>query len=141
MTLIYLAARYTRREELLAYAGDLGVRGHNVTSRWLLGNHQVSDDGLRDDANAADRLRFATEDWEDLQRAETVVAFTESPRSEFSRGGRHVELGAALAWGKRVIVVGPAENVFCCLPQVVRVDTWPEALALVWSARTDIAAF
>ena len=34
------------------------------------------------------------------------------------RGGRHVEFGLAIAWGKPVYLVGERENVFHWLPQV-----------------------
>lgn len=111
---IYLAARYSRREELVLYRAILTKFGHTVTSRWLNGNHQISDDGLSAEAAEEERIRFAEEDWEDLTDAEVVVSFTEPPRATNSRGGRHVEFGAAMALGKRVIVVGPRENVFHC---------------------------
>jgi hypothetical protein len=46
MSRVYLAARYSRREELCRYADDLRAIGHTITSRWLDGNHQVDDRGL-----------------------------------------------------------------------------------------------
>lgn len=125
---IYLAARYSRREELNGYKRDLEQRGHEVTSRWLLGSHQIDDAGLSDEAHQVERQRFAQEDWEDLQAADVVISFTEAPRSSSSRGGRHVEFGAALALGKICVVVGPRENVFHCLPQVTVVDRWYQIL-------------
>lgn len=66
MSRIYLAARYSRREELCAYGDDLWTLGHTVTSRWLAGNHQVSDDGLLAEGTREERERFARDDWEDL---------------------------------------------------------------------------
>lgn len=126
---IYLAARYSRREELLRYALDLGEVNHEVTSRWIKGNHQVSDAGLSEEGTEAERLRFAMEDWHDLIAAEACVSFTEQPRSSASRGGRHVEFGAALAMQKLCVVVGPRENVFHCLPRVIVYPTWDEALS------------
>ncbi len=115
---IYLAARYSRRQELCAVRAILRSAGHVVTSRWLDGDHQVSDRGLSEQAEEAARVRFAVEDWEDLLAADCCVSFTEAPRTELTRGGRHVEFGAALALGKRCLVVGHRENVFHCLPQV-----------------------
>jgi len=132
-SLVYLAARYSRREELLSYRAQLEAMGFTVTSRWLNGAHQVDNNGLQlgDDGErlveaCADPIAgdFATEDMADVAAAYTVVAFTEPPRSSASRGGRHVELGMALAWAKRVIVVGPRENVFCWLPYVEHFDEW-----------------
>ncbi len=124
MARIYLAARYTRREELLGYKADLEALGHTVTSRWLNGAHQISDTGLSEEGTREERERFAREDWADLREAEWTIAFTEEPRVSNSRGGRHVELGAALAWGQRVTIIGPRENVFCCLEWVEHHDAW-----------------
>ena len=43
--LIYLAARYSRLEELQGYAVDLRAIGHRVEARWLLGDHQIHEGG------------------------------------------------------------------------------------------------
>lgn len=116
---IYLASRYSRLVELCEYKSILeALYAVEVTSRWLLGNHQVDDAGLSQEAKAEERERFAVEDFEDLMAADCVMSFTETPRSTNSRGGRHVEFGMALAAGKRCIVIGPRENVFHCLPNV-----------------------
>ena len=79
-------------------------------------------------AAEAERLRFASEDWSDLLGSDICISFTETPRNTHSRGGRHVEFGAALALGKRCIIVGPRENVFHCLLEVERADSWPAVL-------------
>lgn len=56
-----------------------------------------------------------------------LIAFTERPRANLaSRGGRHVELGMAIALSKTIVIVGPRENVFCTLPGIVHHDTWPD---------------
>ena len=98
---IYLAARYSRIDELNRYANDLRAMGHIITSRWLQGAHQIGDDGLSEEASRAERERFAMEDWADLMAADCCISFTEPPRSSNSRGGRHVEFGAAVAAGNR----------------------------------------
>ena len=128
---IYLAARYSRREELLVYKAELEAAGHRVPARWLLGEHQAHDGALEIEA-AAESIpgiarAFAEDDVEDLRAADLLIAFSEPPRSGNSRGGRHVEFGMALAWGRPIIVIGPAENVFHTLPGVQRWPTW-EAL-------------
>lgn len=138
--IIYLAARYTRRLELCGYREQLTGLGHKVTSRWLNGSHQIDSEGrplgdtgeLLFEAGAPEidhfRWKFAQDDLEDILASETLIAFTEEPRSGHSRGGRHVELGIALGTGKRIIVAGPRENVFCWLPQIEHYDTWPDLL-------------
>jgi nucleoside 2-deoxyribosyltransferase len=130
---VYLASRYSRHEELQSYRDELEKIGFTVTSRWINGDHQINDQGLSDEAKASERLRFAMEDWEDLRAADICISFTEIPRSSNSRGGRHVEFGAALAYGKTCIVVGPRENVFHCLPHIVWFAAWADALAFLTS--------
>lgn len=128
---IYLAARYSRRDELNRYATELASYGHEITSRWLAGNHQIDDQGLSVEAKAEERTRFAQEDYDDLCAADCCIAFTEPPRSTNSRGGRHVEFGIALARSQWVIVVGPRENVFHCLPHVEVFATWEDAIPVL----------
>lgn len=128
---IYLAARYSRRDELAGYARELRELGHEVTSRWLAGNHQISDAGLSEEGSREERERFATEDFNDLMAADAVISFTEPPRSNHSRGGRHVEFGIALGLGKFVFVVEHRENVFHCLPHVRFFSTWEQCLQTI----------
>jgi hypothetical protein len=147
---VYLAARYSRREELCIYRSWLIAAGATVTSRWLDGDHQITDGQLlgadnvaaiegdsQHEAAVALRRRFALEDWDDLKRADLVVSFTEPPRSNASRGGRHVEFGAAVAWDIRCMVVGPRENVFHCLPGVEVYDDWLTCSADIARALLD----
>jgi hypothetical protein len=114
MLKIYLAARYSRNEEMRKYAERLNQLGHTVTSRWINGSHEISDAKEAHDSNA----RFAFEDMNDLIDSEYCVSFTDQPRSSYGRGGRHVELGIALGIGKRCAIIGPRENVFHYLPTI-----------------------
>jgi hypothetical protein len=148
---IYLASRYSRRVELCGYRDALAKVGHDVTSRWLNGSHQIGDFGqpIGDKGEAlvegdkgcdseeaqALRIKFAQEDVCDVLAAQIVVSFTEPPRSNASRGGRHVEFGIALALNKPVIVVGYRENIFHWMPQVQFFPTWPKALQYLASIR------
>lgn len=101
---VYLAGRYTRREELCGYANHLRALGLRVEARWLLGTHQVHGEEA---ARAVEEhikipLRegrlFASDDVEDVMKANVLIAFTETPESAgSSRGGRHVEWGIGLA--------------------------------------------
>jgi hypothetical protein len=144
VTEVYLAARYTRREELCDYRAELQARGFEVPARWLHGSHQMTDQGMAlgaleaavedpdgvslDQARTiALREKFALDDFEDVTRADLIVAFTEAPRQANSRGGRHVEFGIALGRGTPVIIVGPRENIFTCLPWVKVYASWLEA--------------
>lgn len=141
---IYLAARYSRREELCAYRTQLEVLGHTVTSRWLNGKHQIDSSGkpigdageaLVEDHDesthvkaAALRESFAREDLQDVLAADLLIAFTEVPRSGHSRGGRHVEFGIALGRQTPICIVGPRENIFCWLPYIPVVESFEGCL-------------
>lgn len=153
---VYLAARYSRREELVGYRNDLNQLGSiipglylRVTSRWLNGSHEahkLGPNGMRviprSGYTNTQARRFAREDLADIDEADVVVVFTEEhvPRGNVGRGGRHVEFGYALAKGKKIIVVGPIENVFYSLinesdlPGVRVADDWIEArrILLKW---------
>ena len=128
---IYLAARYSRWHELTDYAQQLRACGFVITSRWLEGCSPLSSEGLSEEAPFEQRIKLAQQDWEDLMAADICISFTEPPRSGNTRGGRHVEMGAALAAQKRIIVVGHRENVFHCLPQVEFHRTWQECFQVL----------
>lgn len=121
---IYLAARYSRHQELYAYASQLKKLGYEITSRWIYGNHQISDEALLSGDDNDLRERFAIEDYEDLKAADLVISFTEEPRSGHSRGGRHVEFGMALVLDKGLVVIGHRENIFHCMPGVQFFPDW-----------------
>jgi len=141
---IYLAARYSRRDELCEHRRSIESLGHTVTSRWLNGLHQISDAGqpigdsgeslVEDDDEsthvkaASLRSKFALDDFQDVMTCELLIAFTEPPRSSASRGGRHVELGLALGTMKRVWVIGYRENIFCWMEDVVFFETIEDAI-------------
>lgn len=128
---VYLAARYSRHSEMRGYASQLRGLGHGVTSRWILGDHEIRTSGHAEDEEF--QVVWALEDWADLSAASVVISFTERPGdiAGRARGGRHTEYGMALALGKRVLVVGYRENVFHHLPQAEFCPTWNDALALL----------
>lgn len=99
---IYIAAGFGAQRWMRSFRDELVRNGHEVTSRWL-------DD---DDRNRAEILR-AVEDIEDIDRAEIFLFFASTLST---RGGRHVELGYAMAREKRLIRVGLPTNAFEHLP-------------------------
>ena len=127
--IIYLASRYDRLVEMNGYADRLRQAGHVISSRWLDGTHQLhpgiehlSTGGFTEDSDGVPMaaLPFGKDDVADIKASDTLVFFAERPESHSKRGGRHVEFGIALALGKRIMVVGPRENIFHCLPQIER---------------------
>lgn len=117
---IYLMARYSRHEEMQQVAKALQLLGHTVTSRWIWGNHRAHDEAIGTGTITNIEKQIAQNDVFDLWTAECAIGFSEELRTP-TRGGRHVELGMALAWGKQVIIVGGYEHVFHTLPQIVHI--------------------
>lgn len=117
---IYLSARYERRLELCGYREQIEQRGHTVTSRWLNGA-PVGIEALiesDDEDGLWYRVMAAQDDMEDIESSDLLIAFSEPPESDASRGGRHVEFGFALALNVPLWVVGPPENIFHWLTDV-----------------------
>ena len=127
--LIYLAGRYSRRLELEVKAEELRDAGHRVEAQWLTGDHEWQGRSGKAQFSTELAQRWALEDLNDVLAADCVISFTEEPRTELNRGGRHIEFGIALAAGKRLLVVGWRENIFHTLPQVEFYERWSEALA------------
>lgn len=120
MSRIYIASRYSRKPEMLKYISVLESAGHTVQADWLQSNHDHTPS-----------IDCAEIDITDVSACDIFLTFTEEPRTTNSRGGRHVEFGMALALKKRLIIVGPEENIFHSLPQVERVDTFRELKYLI----------
>ena len=126
---IYLAARYSRRDEIQQYKKILEDEGFYVTSTWLEDVPEHEQD-ITDMAEAADRSipisvrPLAETDVADVLRSDTLVFFSEPPVSTYARGGRHVEFGLALGLARRIIVVGPRENIFHTLGCVEHFTCW-----------------
>ena len=118
---VYLAAKFDRRDEMRAVADTLHTCGHDVVSRWL---NAEKDDSESDDAA---QTLWAIVNIADVLRCDVLVFFSERAGSPgAARGGRQVDLGAALAAGKKVIVVGPVEHVYHRHPRVTVVRNLTE---------------
>lgn len=125
-TAVYLSSRSARRNELLVIAEECRQAGFKVASKWLWA--APADVGDPVAAAAA-----AQKDLDGLREADLFVGFTESVATNpAGRGGRHLELGVALALGQRVVLVGPEpEHVFHSLPEIERYRDWAEARSAV----------
>jgi hypothetical protein len=105
---IYLAARFTRIDEMRGYADELKEDGHEITASWVYGGEE----GL----TFSD---IASLDIADVLRCDTLVKFTEPYGTPVPGGGRHSEWGVALATKKALYLVGPKEQVFDWYPGVI----------------------
>lgn len=114
----YLAARFGRREEMKDIRAVLRSEGEEVHARWLDLETDMTDPLSTDEK----RTRDAIMDAEDVTKCDGILCFTEDPDNPNvtgrGRGGRHVEFGLALALNKRVVVIGPRENIFHWLPNI-----------------------
>lgn len=127
MLRIYLAARYSRRLEMVGYADQLRALGYTISSSWIDGHHETRPD-IDATGTIAEQGSWADEDVYDLQQSDAIICFA-NPPGEPGRGGRHVEFGLAIAYGLRLALVGQREHVFHCLPEVDQYDTWEQCLA------------
>lgn len=116
---VYIAGRYSRRDEFRVVAKQLIEMGHEVTSRWLHEstplNHTMED--LRPSYAEASAIA----DLEDIDHADAVLFYSESELTP--RGGRHFEMGWAAGKGKAIYVIGPRENIFHYIPTVHNITT------------------
>lgn len=110
---VYLAASWNRRDLMRAYRDRLAQRGIECTSRWL------------DGPAGAHPGVASLMDLNDIRRADVML----------TSGGRHFECGFecgfAFAIGKKIVVIGPRENVFHHLRQIHAVESLEAAIAVI----------
>ena len=112
---IYIAAPYPVRDDAIKAMLILEAAGHEVTSGWLRAPNELGDE-------------WARKDLEDVAAAEVLLALNATEWENAGTGGRHVELGYALALNKRVVLIGNRSNIFHYLNMVHVVDHINEAL-------------
>jgi nucleoside 2-deoxyribosyltransferase len=98
-------------------------RNFIITSRWI---DVKESNPMQDAAIAADQELAANRcrvDLDDIDRAEIFVMFTDTPSTS---GGRHTELGYAIARERVIFIVGPRENIFQAGEGVIHFATWDD---------------
>ncbi len=131
---IYLAARFSRKDELNGYRRILERDGCEVTSRWLTGVHEwigTVDEFIPHTAQQA----FANDDLEDIERSGLFLYFADPPDNRGTRGGKDFELGYAYATGIPCIVVGHRSHVFTHLRDMVFCECFDAARAYIGDLR------
>lgn len=123
----YFAARYDHNALMRTYRDELETKlvGSKVNSAWIdLHGGQVvkSFDSATLDANPDECWQYGNRDLNDMIEADTIVNFTTYDGG--GKGGRHVEFGVAMVWSKRLVIVGPRENVFHTHPKVEVYPRW-----------------
>lgn len=117
---IYVAAKWCDRETVRLIYSRLVAAGHCITLDWT---HHEND-------SLEDKIRWAELDIEGVRQCDCLVAVFQYERHQ---RGAFMEVGAALAWSKPVIVIGKAENTSTLLhhPLVVKVDNVGECLDFI----------
>lgn len=129
---IYIAARFSRREEAGEVAAILTDLGHSITSSWIW---QPASEMYREDGpNFAGEA--AQKDLDEVESSDTLVYLSEMEDNIWGRGGRHVEFGAALAFRKDVWVIGPMENLFHYLQSVLHFDCLDDLVQYMQESET-----
>lgn len=119
-----------------SYAEQLRILGFEVTSRWMMEQDKGGETDLTEEdgstrMDAKDlAISYGIRDLRNIIAADTLVEF--NPGRALIRNTRVAELGAALALGKQVVVIGPEnpkykariDNIFVLLSE----GTLPEDL-------------
>lgn len=113
---VYICARYGRKAEALELAERLEDLGVRITSTWI---RQVGDEMGYVTGTTQD---FAIKDVQEVRDADGIVYLSEPEDNPWGRGGRHVEFGMAIAFGKQLHLIGPLENLFHYLPNIIQCD-------------------
>jgi|SRR5580700_512716 nucleoside 2-deoxyribosyltransferase len=115
---IYIAACFGQQAEVREKADQLTQAKHVCTSNWRY--EKPSGDGS-EAKHASKYLQAAMQDLRDIDSSDLLVLLAGQVSTT---GGKHFEVGYAVAKGKQVVVVGAPENVFhWTLP---RFATWQE---------------
>jgi len=116
---VYLAADSSQQETMRELRELLRKRNIECTSRWLDVDLLANKGQLYSEAELA---HWAQTDLEDVESAHVLVAFNPESHQKQGTGGRHVELGYAIAMKIPIIYVGEKrENIFHHHPYVVAV--------------------
>jgi len=124
---IYIAARYSRKKEMQSLASLVKKVGYEVISTW----HEdtaVEQEGNFNDENKDMWRDLAKQDLTELENAQILIFFSESPNVGVPRGGRHVEYGFFLHRRRhnrdlKIYIIGPVENLFNYFADEIFPDT------------------
>lgn len=116
---VYIAAPYQLKDEAIRLGHVLAKHGIELASSWLL-TEQMPDSDVE-----------ARKDLLDVSAANVFVALNPAAWSNQGTGGRHVELGYALALQKPIVLRGARSNVFHHLPRIRVVDSDETMVAAV----------
>jgi nucleoside 2-deoxyribosyltransferase len=121
---IYVAAPFCTRDTVAQGVVEaLEAAGHEITSTWIESTREIGHATIGTSKGSSDEeaRRHALMDISDIEGSDAVVMVSseyaiiqgyDGPAEWLHTGGRHVEVGVALAAGKAVHILGEPENVF-----------------------------
>lgn len=124
MDSVYICARFGRQEEARELAERLVPLGLSITSSWLWQHaDEMYNHSPKESAEAA------IKDVREVRAADGIIYLSEKEDNPWGRGGRHVEFGVAVAEDLQLHVIGPLENLFHYLPDVLQYDSIDDFIA------------
>ncbi len=130
-TRVYVAASWREAASARAAMAKLVEHGCVVTRDWT----DLAAQYPGDEAPVQEARNHALDDLIGVRTCDVLLLLTHKPSSS---GGLWVELGAAIADQKRIVIAGPVRNVFCHLA-AERYDTDEEAIAAICYRRRTVA--
>jgi hypothetical protein len=133
---VYIAAPYSKKDQMNVYAAELLAGGVEVTSSWLKEIHPPTIE--MPDLTHEDHQKYAIQDIKDVRAAKVMVFFTD-PTKQIVRAGRHVEFGIAIERRMSIFVIGTErENIFHHAPGVMHFKSWEEVRDLLIAMSADL---
>lgn len=120
--MIYIAASFPYKYRALEFKDFLHSVGYAVSSGWIQKAKGYDTD--EDPEEKKQRLIAASaDDFAEVRACDTFVMFTEGKYAEqTTSGGRHAEFGMAVAHNKKIVLIGPLENVHHYSPSIKNVS-------------------
>ena len=133
---VYLAAAFSRKDEIRAVAEELKSLGIDVQARWLYEPktppEEIKSNFMRERAEI---------DEEDVLAADVLVRFSDDLRathvpSHLATGARMVEMGMARINGAKIIVVGGQQCIFDWWKEVTHISDVAELKSYLLAFKT-----
>ena len=121
---VYLAASFSRREEIKSLVPKLEGSGFECTSSWLNSPYKDMESCPIDQRHKAGRTDLC-----DVLRSDCLILFNDYPSTT---GGRHVETGLAIGKSIPIVLIGERTNIFHYTGDILDVvDNFDSALIVL----------
>ena len=113
---IYIAGKYTAQARLRTERERLQALGYLVDCTWMDQPEQ---------GYAVTPERAISEAFRDIEEIRAVDAMIIATLDDRNTGGRDDALGCAIAWGHKIVLIGPERNIFHSLA-ARQFDSWAD---------------